>query len=189
MRASLKHTLYALGHVRGRGSLKRTLYSSVDACGRVHRQGYRSRPFIRDRIHFKCDLNKYDIFMQIQWFSFKSEQIHYIFFLHISTKQKWMRLFQPNLNDRWLWRCHVFPKITTRAPQASSALDAVALHTALDEADRLLREHQAAAGQGCRGGAAPFVVGRMMMTMTTWTTATVRLGRAAKRTRLSSAIS
>lgn len=42
-------------------------------------------------------------------------------------------------------------KATVRTPKAMSAVDVDALHTAQQEADKLLREWQAVVGQGWRG--------------------------------------
>ena len=47
-------------------------------------------------------------------------------------------------------------KATARAPKATSAVAAAALRTAQQEAERLLREQQAASGQCCRGPPAPY---------------------------------
>lgn len=47
-------------------------------------------------------------------------------------------------------------KAALRAPRASPALAAIALCTAQEEENRLLCERQATAGEGCRGGPAPF---------------------------------
>ena len=47
-------------------------------------------------------------------------------------------------------------KAAARAPKATSVVSAVALRTAQQEAERLLHERQAAAGQGCRGPPAPY---------------------------------